>query len=324
MMQKYLKLWLLFEIFLFVLANPQNHLMSQQLETQSIPLYGSQSMVAPLLKVLVKRPDQAFAVDDPQKWHYTSTPNLAKAQQEHDAFVKILTDHGAEVFYHDEFLPDLADAIFVHDPVIVTNAGAVILRMGKPLRQGEEEAIERKLHALGIPTLFKLSGHATAEGGDMLWLDEKTLAIGHGFRTNREGIEQMKKGLAEVGITVIKVDLPYWEGAESCLHLQSLISLVDEKVALVYLPLLPVSFVQYLKKEGFQLVEVPEKEFLTMGPNVLAIAPGICLTIEGNPITKQRLEAMNIQVFTYKGDEISLKAEGGATCLTRPLLRWKP
>ncbi len=319
--QKFLKQWLLLGILFSAITSPVDTLKSELVEDKPIATYGSQSMLAPLLKVLVKRPDPAFAVDDIQKWHYTAKPNLTLAQQEHDAFVKVLTDHGAEVIYHDEYLPELADAIFVHDPVIVTDAGAVILRMGKPLRQGEEDAIERKLNAIGIPTLFKLSGTATAEGGDIVWIDEKTLAIGHGFRTNAEGIHQLRKGLEKIGMTVIPVELPYWEGAESCLHLQSLISLVDEKIALVYLPLLPVPFVKYLKEKGFELIEVPENEFLTMGPNVLAISPGICLTIEGNPITKQRLEAKNIEVITYQGNEISLKAEGGATCLTRPLLR---
>jgi dimethylargininase len=283
--------------------------------------YGSQSMIDPLLKVLVKRPDSVFAEADSLKWHYTSSPDLALAQVEHDEFVKRLTERGIDVYYHDELLPGLSDAIFVHDPAFITEKGAVILRMGKPLRRGEEEAMEKKLNSLGIPTLFKLTGEATAEAGDTLWIDENTLAIGRGFRTNQEGIDQIREGLSDLGIEVLPVDLPYWEGEQSCLHLQSLISLVDEKVALVYIPYLAVSFVNYLKMKGFKLIEVPTEEFLTMGSNVLALSPGVCLTIEGNPITKQRLEEANIEVITYRGNEISLKAEGGATCLTRPLRR---
>jgi N-dimethylarginine dimethylaminohydrolase len=283
--------------------------------------YGSQSMIAPLKKVLVKRPDHVFGNADPALWHYTAKPDLAKAQAEHDAFVNILLNQDVEVIYHDEYLPGLADAIFVHDPVIVTDYGSVILRMGKPLRQGEEEAIERKLLACGIPTLAKLTHPATAEGGDLLWLDEHTLAAGLGFRTNAEGIEQLKHALEPFNITVIAVELPYWQGKEACLHLQSLISLVDEKTALVYSPLLPVWFVNYLHTAGFTLIEVPESEFYTMGPNVLAIQPGVCLTIEGNPVTQKRLSDHGIVVYTYRGDEISHKAEGGATCLTRPIWR---
>jgi len=283
--------------------------------------YGSQSMVEPLRKVLVKRPDEAFAVDDPAKWHYVDRPNLEIAQQEHDAFVAILRQAGAEVIYHDEFQPDRADAIFVYDPAIVTDRGAVILKMGKGLRRGEEAVISRRLEELGVPVHYTLHGEAWAEGGDLLWVDHDTLAVGQGFRTNAEGLRQLKGALERLGVRIIPVQLPYHTGPEGCLHLMSLISLVDHEVAVVYLPLMPVPFWRYLEDRGFRLVEVPDEEFETMGPNVLALAPGKCLMLEGNSITRQRLEEAGCQVLTYKGYEISLKAEGGPTCLTRPILR---
>jgi len=283
--------------------------------------YGSQSMVEPLRRVLVKRPDQAFAVDDPARWHYSGRPDLEIACQEHDALVSILRQAGAEVIYHDEFLPDHADAIFVHDPVIVTDRGAVILKMGKTLREGEEGAVARCLERLGVPVYYTLHGEAWAEGGDLLWIDHDTLAVGQGFRTNAEGLRQLKEALAEMGVGVIPVQLPYHGGPDACLHLMSLVSLVDHRMALVYLPLLPVPFWQYLKGRGFRLVEVPDEEFETMGPNVLALGPGECLMLEGNPITKRQLEEAGCRVLTYVGNEISHKAEGGPTCLTRPILR---
>jgi dimethylargininase len=283
--------------------------------------YGSQSMVEPLRKVLVKRPDEAFAVADPAEWHYTARPNLEIAQQEHDALVDALHQAGAEVIYHDEFLPHHADAIFVHDPVIVTDRGAVILRMGKALREGEESAVASCFQSLGIPILYTLHSEAKAEGGDLLWIDHDTLAVGQGFRTNAEGLCQLREALQGLEITLIPVPLPYHGGAGACLHLMSLISLVDHYKAVVYPPLLPIPFWRYLNDRGLQLIEVPNEEFPTMGPNVLALAPGKCLMLEGNPITKQRLEDAGCQVLTYKGNEISLKAEGGPTCLTRPVLR---
>lgn len=283
--------------------------------------FGGQSMVKTLKKVLVRRPNKDFGVADYQKWHYTAQPHVQKAQQEHDEFVAILKSQGVEIVYHDESCQGLSDAIFVHDPVIITNKGALILQMGKQLRRGEEDAIERTLNALGIPTLYKLNGLATAEGGDILWLDDVTLCIGRGFRTNDEGIRQIKQAVRDLGIEVVVVELPYDQGQEACLHLQSLISLVDHKIALVYKKLLPISFVQYLEAKGFELVDVPENEYVTMGPNVLAIAPKVCLTLEGNNETKRKLENVGCTVYTYKGNEISHKAEGGATCLTRPLLR---
>jgi N-dimethylarginine dimethylaminohydrolase len=278
-------------------------------------------MVAPLRRVLVRRPDAAFAVDDPELWHYASRPDLAAAQQEHDQLTAILRRAGAEVIEHAEAQPGRADAIFVFDPALITDAGAIILRMGKQLRRGEEAALARRLEALEVPILATLHGEALAEGGDLLWLDERTLAAGLGFRTNAEGLRQLGAALGPLGVTVVPVELPYYTGPAACLHLLSLISIVDHNLAVVYPPLLSTPFWQLLQRRGFRLVEVPDEEFATMGPNVLALAPGECLMLEGNPVTQRRLEAAGCEVQTYRGDELSLKAEGGATCLTRPILR---
>ena len=283
--------------------------------------YGSQSMVAPLRRVLMRRPDQSFAVDDPELWHYTARPDLAVAQQEHDNLVATLRRAGAEVIEHTAAQPGRADAIFVFDPALVTDNGAIMLSMGKDLRRGEEPAMARRFAELGVPVLATLHGDARAEGGDLLWLDHDTLVVGQGFRTNAEGLRQLRAVLEPIGVTVVPVDLPYYAGPEACLHLLSLISLVDHDLAVVYPPLLAVSFYQELRRRNIRLIEVPEAEFATMGTNVLALAPGECLMLAGNPITEALLEAGGCEVLTYKGNEISLKAEGGPTCLTRPILR---
>jgi N-dimethylarginine dimethylaminohydrolase len=278
-------------------------------------------MVEPLKKVLVRRPDEAFGNADPEQWHYVSRPNLETAQVEHDGLVATLLEAGCEVLYHEAELPDLADAIFTHDPVIVTNEGSIVLRMGKEQRRGEEAAIATTLEALGVPTLATLEGEATAEGGDLMWLDHDTLAVGRGYRTNAEGLRQLTAALRPLGVETVEVQLPYGDGPVSCLHLMSLISMLDHDLAVVYLPLLPVPFVELLTDRGIEIVEVPDEEYPTMGPNVLGLAPRRCLTIEGNPVTRERLEDAGCEVLTYRGEELSLKAEGGATCLTRPILR---
>jgi dimethylargininase len=282
--------------------------------------YGSQSMIAPLRKVLVKRPDEIFATAEPSRWHYTSQPDLEAARDEHDALVELLRRADAQVFHHDEPQPDRADAIYVYDPAIVTDRGAIILSMGKELRRGEEAPMARRLTDLGVPVLYTLHGEARAEGGDLLWLDHDTLAVGLGFRTNVEGMRQLAEAL-DGQVTLIPVELPYYTGPETCLHLLSLISIVDHKLAVIYPPLLSVPFWQDLRARGFRLIEVPCQEFETMGTNVLALAPGLCVILEGNPIIQRRLEAAGCRVLTYRGNEISLKAEGGPTCLTRPILR---
>jgi len=278
-------------------------------------------MVASLRTVLVKRPDDAFAVDDPVTWHYTDRPDLVIAQQEHDALVALLRRGGTEVIYHDEPQPGHADAIFTFDPAIVTDHGAIILSMGKPQRRGEEAAMALRFEELGVPMLYTLHDEARAEGGDLVWVDHDTLAVGLGFRTNAEGLLQLREALTAIGVKVIPVELPFYTGPQACLHLLSLISIVDYYTAVVYPPLLSVPFWQELQRRDFQLIEIPEKEFPTMGTNVLALAPRKCLMLEGNPITKRLLEDAGCEVMTYRGNEISLKAEGGPTCLTRPIWR---
>jgi dimethylargininase len=283
--------------------------------------YGSQSMIAPLRTVLVKRPDEAFAVNDPAAWHYTARPDLALAQQEHDALVALLRQSGAEVIYHDEHQPEHADAIFTFDPALVTDHGAIILSMGKPQRRGEEAVMARRFETLDMPIHYTLHNEARAEGGDLLWLDHDTLAVGLGFRTNIEGLRQLRAALEPLGASVLPVELPYYMGPEACLHLLSLISIVDHRLAVVYPPLMAVPFWQELQRRDFQLIEVSDVEFATMGTNVLALSPGKCLMLEGNPITRRKLEEAGCEVMTYTGNEISHKAEGGPTCLTRPVWR---
>jgi dimethylargininase len=284
--------------------------------------YGSQSMVGKLRRVIVRSPERSFAEADPGQWHYSSRPDFDGAVAEHRDFVEVLKKAGVELIYHDEPLDGLADAIFTHDSALVTNHGSIILRMGKKLRQGEEEAMAKLLSSLGIPELGRLQEEARAEGGDLLWLDEKTLAVGIGFRTNSDGAAQLRKILAPIGVSVPVYDLPYYEGADACLHLMSLISMIDDDLAVGFPRLIPVRLIKDLVERKIELIEVPEDEFANrQATNVLALAPRDVLLLEGNTVTEQRLRDAGCRVATYRGNEITLKAEGGATCLTRPVLR---
>jgi N-dimethylarginine dimethylaminohydrolase len=283
--------------------------------------YGSQSMVAPLRRVAVRAPDVAFAEADPAAWHYRARPDLEAARAEHQALVAILEDAGAEIIRHDAALPGLADAIYVHDPVLVTAAGTLVLSMGKALRRGEEEALADTLAAAGVPVFGRLTGDARAEGGDLLWVDDRTLAVGQGFRTNEAAFVQLQELLAPLGVDCVAVPLPVYDGREACLHLMSIISMVDDDLAVAYEPLLPVPFWRWLRERGVELVTVPAEEFASQGPNVLAVAPRDCVLLEDNARTAELLAAAGCRVRTYRGAEISHKAEGGATCLTRPVWR---
>jgi N-dimethylarginine dimethylaminohydrolase len=278
-------------------------------------------MVGRLRRVLVARPAEAFGSADPRRWHYTGAVELREAQREHDRLVEIVAAAGAEICPHDADAAGSADAIYVHDPCIVTDAGAVLLNMGKEGRKAEPAAVGATLERLGVPLLARLEGQEHAEGGDLLWLDARTLAVGIGFRTNAAGAAGLRRILAPAGVEVVEVPLPYFEGPEACLHLMSVVSVVDRELAVVYPRLLPVPFWSRLRDAGFRLVEVPDEELATMGANVLALAPGHAVMLEGNPRTRASLERAGCRVDVHRGREISLKAEGGATCLTRPILR---
>lgn len=282
--------------------------------------YGGQTEWGRLRRVVVRAPDRAFAEADPAQWHYAARPDLARARAEHAALVAALAEAGAEVLRHDAELAGLADAIYVYDPVLVTDRGAILLRMGKALRRGEEAALGAVLEAAGVPLLGRLEGEASGEAGDTLWLDPETLAVGLGFRTNRAALGQLA-ALLGPGVTVLPVELPYDQGPAACLHLKSFISLLDERLAVVHLPPMAVPLYQELVRRGVELVQIDPGEYRTQASNVLALGPRDCLMLEGNPVTRRRLEAAGCRVRTYRGEEISFKAEGGPTCLTRPVWR---
>jgi N-dimethylarginine dimethylaminohydrolase len=280
--------------------------------------FGCQSMVAPLRRVLVRPPAAgAWAAWKPYGWR--AEPDPGRLEAEHEAFREVLASAGTEVFVAQTPHALDPDAIYVYDPALVTDDGAVLLRPGKEGRRGEVDTMGADLVEAGVPIVARLEAPAAAEGGDTVWLDERTLLVGRGYRTNDDGIRQLAEALG--GVDVIAFDLPHLRGAGEVLHLMSLVSPLDRDLAVAYPPLMPVRLMELLADRGVELVEVPDEEFETMGPNVLALAPRVALALEGNDETRRRMERAGVDVRVYQGDEISRKGDGGPTCLTRPLLR---
>jgi N-dimethylarginine dimethylaminohydrolase len=241
--------------------------------------------------------------------------------EEYEAFEKILKDNGAEVLYFPQEDSVNMDSIYCRDAAIATSKGMIICNMGKAGRVNEPVVQQRAFEANGIPVLGMITAPGTLEGGDVAWLDEKTLAVGHTYRTNEEGIRQLTAFVSPLGVTVISVPMPHYKGPSDVFHLMSVLSPVDSNLAVVYSPLIPIVFRNELIARGYELVEVPDAEFDSMGCNVLALAPRVCLMVKGNPITKARLEKAGCKVIEYEGEEISVKGGGGPTCLTRPVMR---
>jgi dimethylargininase len=280
--------------------------------------FGGQNMTATLRRVLV-RPPRAAGFATWREYGWRSEPDVAKLAEEHEAFCNALGAGGAEVLLAETSLPTDPDAIYVFDPAIVSDSGAIVLRPGKEARLVEMNAIAADFERAGVPIAARLEAPAAADGGDTIWLDESTLIVGRGYRTNDDGIHALQTVLPDV--KVLAFDLPHLHGSEVVLHLLSLLSPLDDDLVVAYLPLLPVRLVQLLQEREIRIVEVPDDEFETMGPNVLALAPRVALALEGNVETRKRLEQTGVDVSVYRGNEISRKGDGGPTCLTRPLLR---
>ena len=279
-----------------------------------------------LTRVLVKHARDAFVDEatiarESQPLRFAGAPDLGRAIAEHDAFVDILRTAGAQV----DFLPrndeTNLDSIYARDASIVCARGVILARMGKRLRGGEPSAQKQALRSLGIPVVGEIAAPGCLEGGDVVWLDDRTVAVGRGYRTNDAGIRQFREMLGDSIEELIVVPLPHWRGPDDVLHLMSLISPVDRDLAVVYSPLLPVPFRERLIQGGIDLVEVPDEEYDGMGTNVLALGPRDCVMLAGNPRTRAALERAGARVTEYSGEEISVKGAGGPTCLTRPLTR---
>ena len=279
-----------------------------------------------LQSVFITPVKHAFVSDNRinQQWkalNYLARPNLTNAFEEYEAFQTYLSQKNIQLLNFPLDSQVQIDSIYCRDASIATNFGMIICNMGKEGRSLEPQLHKQTYENCDIPILGKIESPGTIEGGDVAWLDEFTLAVGHTYRTNLEGIRQIKALLEPKGINIIVVNLPHYKGKEDVFHLMSIFSPIDKDLAVVYSPLMPIAFRNLLIARGFELVEVPDQEFDSMGCNVLALAPRVCLMVKGNPITKSRLEAAGCKVIEYEGAEISVKGGGGPTCLTRPVMR---
>jgi N-dimethylarginine dimethylaminohydrolase len=278
--------------------------------------YGVTSMIAPLRRVLVRRP--ATSGDwEGAAWR---TPDPELLARHHEDFCALLAELGPEVEVAAA-LDGQVDAVYAHDPMVMTARGGIALQMAKPARAREPAHAAEELERLGIPVLGTLSGDAYADGGDRYWLDDRTMAVGLGYRTNRAGADALARLVEPEGVTVETYDMPHDEGPGHVLHLQSFLSGVAEGLCVIYEPLAPVRLLQDLRARGTDWIAIDRDSYIAMGCNVLAIRPGVVVMVDAAPAVRRALERRGVEVHVYDGSELSLKGDGGPTCLTQPLLR---
>jgi len=284
--------------------------------------------VGRLTHVVVKHPLDAFIDEETiatqwQELNFATSPDLDQAIAEYERLVTAIRSIGAEVSFLPRAPHTTLDSLYVRDASIVSPRGMILCRMGKRLREHEPAAQRAAYESMRppIPVIGEITDPGRLEGGDVIWLDERTIVVGRGYRTNDAGIDQLRAILADSIDELVVVPLPHWRGESDVMHLMSLISPVDRDLAVVYSRLLPVPFREYLLGRRIGLVETPDDEFDSMGTNVLALAPRQCLMLAGNPRTRAALERAGASVIEYEGNEISVKGAGGPTCLTRPIAR---
>lgn len=287
-------------------------------------MYGVSSMTAPLRRVAVRRPGPSLEKADPSDWHYGPDFDPASVGDNHDAFTRLLKESGAEILWMEDDDRGIADAVFTYDASLLTPQGAILMSPGKPARRGEQDLHRAFYQSNNIPILGEIRADGRGEAGDTLWLDDRTLAVGRGYRTNQAGIDQLHALVDPMGISLIAYDMPAYHGVEACLHLMSLISFVGTKTALVCVPLTPVALLERLQRMDVQIIEAPFDEFEnsgTLSTNILATRPGHGIMIDGLPKTRTALEQSGIEISTFDGRALCIGCEGGPTCMTRPILR---
>ena len=279
--------------------------------------WGTPDMYSNLARVMVRTPTTVGKFVEDGHWRMPDTVALL---EEHKSFTQLLESLGCIVDVAGS-IESLVDSVYMHDPMIMTPHGAILLKMAKPVRSTEPGFFRKDLEKLGVPILGELTAPAYADGGDKVWLDEKTLLIGHSYRTNTAGIEQIRALLAPFGVDVLSFDLPHYEGPGAVLHLMSVLSPIARDKAVVYEPLAPARLLQYLESRGITWFTVSEKEMLTQGSNILAVRPNVVVLAAGNPEIESKLKSAGVEVHLFAGNNVAVKGDGGPTCMTAPLLR---
>jgi N-dimethylarginine dimethylaminohydrolase len=287
---------------------------------------GFQSESCDLISMVVKHACDAFISEEviESQWEelgFYSPPDFERSIEEYEYFLSLLEGFGIEIHFLSEDDSLTLDSLYPRDAAISCNKGMILCNMGKENRRDEPAALGSLFQSISIPVYGQITGDGRLEGGDVAWIDERTVAVGRGYRTNDEGIRQLKELLQDLVDEIIVVHLPHWRGVDDVFHLMSIYSPLDQNLALVYSPLMPVAFREELLSRGTEFIEVPDSEFETMGGNVLAVAPRRCIMLSGNPLTRTSLESKGVEVFEFQGREICHKGAGGPTCLTRPILR---
>jgi N-dimethylarginine dimethylaminohydrolase len=279
---------------------------------------GVDSEWAQLEVILLHRPGlEIEAITDANNALMFGIPNVAQARQQHDDLAKAYQNAGVTVYYVKPGDTPPPNLMFVADLFFMTPEGAILARPASTVRAGEERFVARKLAELGVPILRYVRGNGVFEGSDATWIDSNTAIVGAGLRTNTEGATQVARLLGEMGVDVIRVDLP-----SEAMHLMGTLRFVDQDLAVSWKTRIPSAAVKALRDHGYTVSFIPDEEEAVRGMalNFVTVGPRRILMPKGNPKTRSFYEDLDIKCETVDVSELH-KAAGGIGCLTGILRR---
>ena len=293
--------------------------------------WGCNNDVGALRLVLMHRPGDELKVVDPKKrlpdinafgdvehgwyWRGDVIPDLASMQEQHDGLVAALREEGVEVAFLDRCAPERMKSCYTRDSVIAVDGGAIVTRLGPPIRRGEEAPVTETLARLGMPILRTIHGTGIVEGGSFAWINPKTAVIGVSSRVNDEGARQVGEVLRTMGVELIIVPLTGYR-----LHIDGNFCMIDVDTAIINPTQLPFWFLEKLKEMKIRTVEVCHEDMAGI-INCLAVRPGRLLMPEGvSARTREKLDRLQISIRVVPYDKVALGG-GGIHCSTGPLVR---
>ncbi|MFB6125533.1 MAG: dimethylarginine dimethylaminohydrolase family protein [Halanaeroarchaeum sp.] len=279
------------------------------------------SEIGRLERVLVHEPGPEFkTVVDPDVWNWDGLPRQERAADEHAALVEILEEHDVTVHRLETAGENLAESLFVRDVAFAIEGGVVVGQMVEETRHGEERRVSERVVELGMPIYHTVHGPGGFEAGNMVWIDEETVAVGRSRTTNAEGIRQVRTVLDTYDVEMVEVPIFGSTQSTGQTHLALVFSMVAADLALIYPQAVPDEFVDLLHDRGIDTLEVPMREQRNRATSTVVIEPGTVLLPAGNPQTAAALREVCSTVYELSIREIA-KTGGGLKGLVLPLER---
>jgi N-dimethylarginine dimethylaminohydrolase len=278
---------------------------------------------------------------DPVAHHFDQPVDIKRFISDHQELVDALKEADVEILLVRELIADnkevleqsykVPNLVFVRDSSIMTNNGAMLLRMGLSSRRAETPVIKAAHKANGVPIALKMKEPESFEGGGFALLEGGTAVAGFCDRSTKGALDQMSDYILENKLSDLWIQLNMPEGI---VHIDGEFCELPGKVALIHPEIMESvptifrtrkekwegSFTEWLREQNWDVLEITDQECLDMAANFLTIDKDLAFHYTGNPRVMQECKERGIDVVQIPGEEMR-KGMGGIHCMTCPILR---